>query len=417
MTSTLNCTIGYPYKSDSGEYWCEGGGGARSNTVNITVTGMLAVCRFRFYHNTSMRMLPPVPNAILLLLPVCNVVQLVLWFWRVLSCPWWRGKMWLWAARRRRLLPTCQLISIKMASVLGAVLQERWLSTEFPSLMKETTSATSLELETHQRAGCMWEVNVIKWKACLCPFFYCFIKSTLDMSCNLTDLHSIYAWKGNPELSIICLHKTVTNIFYGIVQMVLWSWTVLMFLWRRETPWLCAVETRILPPTSKQISTKMAASSGAALQESWPYTVFPSLMKDSTNAEYLELENHQGDSCLSKVRHIVSKQLILLHIQDKQQPSRQNYMLGFFLISANQRYVQIYMFHTDNLFPFILRIGLHLKCGVDGATFLIVVQHRCWLSSAPSIISNTADSRQVGESVQTHEKHQIPELTELYLKF
>ncbi|XP_036967356.1 high affinity immunoglobulin gamma Fc receptor IB-like [Acanthopagrus latus] len=38
MTSTLNCTIGYPYKSDSGEYWCEGGGGARSNTVNITVT-------------------------------------------------------------------------------------------------------------------------------------------------------------------------------------------------------------------------------------------------------------------------------------------------------------------------------------------------------------------------------------------
>lgn len=78
MTSTLNCTIGYPYKSDSGEYWCEGGGGERSNTVNITVTGMLAVCRFRFYHNTSMRMLPPVPNAILLLLPVCNVVQLVL---------------------------------------------------------------------------------------------------------------------------------------------------------------------------------------------------------------------------------------------------------------------------------------------------------------------------------------------------
>ncbi|XP_036967324.1 Fc receptor-like protein 5 isoform X2 [Acanthopagrus latus] len=35
---TVTCTIDYAYKSDSGEYWCEGGGGERSNTVNITVT-------------------------------------------------------------------------------------------------------------------------------------------------------------------------------------------------------------------------------------------------------------------------------------------------------------------------------------------------------------------------------------------
>ncbi|XP_073331650.1 high affinity immunoglobulin gamma Fc receptor I-like [Pagrus major] len=38
VTSTLTCTIGYVYKSESGEYWCEGGGGERSNTVHITVT-------------------------------------------------------------------------------------------------------------------------------------------------------------------------------------------------------------------------------------------------------------------------------------------------------------------------------------------------------------------------------------------
>ncbi|KAM8748192.1 cell adhesion molecule CEACAM20-like [Acanthopagrus schlegelii] len=35
---TVTCTIDYAYKSDSGEYWCEGGRGERSNTVNITVT-------------------------------------------------------------------------------------------------------------------------------------------------------------------------------------------------------------------------------------------------------------------------------------------------------------------------------------------------------------------------------------------
>ncbi|XP_018534951.1 uncharacterized protein LOC108885200 isoform X1 [Lates calcarifer] len=36
--STVTCTIDYAFKSDSGGYWCEGGGGRRSNSVNITVS-------------------------------------------------------------------------------------------------------------------------------------------------------------------------------------------------------------------------------------------------------------------------------------------------------------------------------------------------------------------------------------------
>ncbi|XP_067435907.1 low affinity immunoglobulin gamma Fc region receptor III-A-like isoform X2 [Thunnus thynnus] len=36
--SNMTCNIEYVLPSDSGEYWCEGGG-QRSNTVNITVTG------------------------------------------------------------------------------------------------------------------------------------------------------------------------------------------------------------------------------------------------------------------------------------------------------------------------------------------------------------------------------------------
>lgn len=47
VTSTVTCTIDYAFVSDSGEYWCEGGGGKKSNTVNITVTGMMIVCRFQ----------------------------------------------------------------------------------------------------------------------------------------------------------------------------------------------------------------------------------------------------------------------------------------------------------------------------------------------------------------------------------
>ena len=44
---TVTCTIDYAYKSDSGEYWCEGGGGERSNTAHITVTGMFIGCSFK----------------------------------------------------------------------------------------------------------------------------------------------------------------------------------------------------------------------------------------------------------------------------------------------------------------------------------------------------------------------------------
>ncbi|XP_070849823.1 low affinity immunoglobulin gamma Fc region receptor II-like [Chaetodon trifascialis] len=39
LTSTgLSCTQNSLYPEDSGEYWCEDGGGKRSNSINITVT-------------------------------------------------------------------------------------------------------------------------------------------------------------------------------------------------------------------------------------------------------------------------------------------------------------------------------------------------------------------------------------------
>ncbi|XP_035530993.1 low affinity immunoglobulin gamma Fc region receptor II-a-like [Morone saxatilis] len=37
-TSTVTCTLYNAFETDSGEYWCEAGGGERSNTVNIIVT-------------------------------------------------------------------------------------------------------------------------------------------------------------------------------------------------------------------------------------------------------------------------------------------------------------------------------------------------------------------------------------------
>lgn len=40
VTTKITCTIDYAFVPDSGGYWCEGGGGSRSNTVNIIVTGI-----------------------------------------------------------------------------------------------------------------------------------------------------------------------------------------------------------------------------------------------------------------------------------------------------------------------------------------------------------------------------------------
>lgn len=45
-TSQGPCTIENALQSDTGEYWCEMGGGKKSKTVNITVTGMQLVTLF-----------------------------------------------------------------------------------------------------------------------------------------------------------------------------------------------------------------------------------------------------------------------------------------------------------------------------------------------------------------------------------
>ena len=49
--SVLFCTIQRAYRADSGQYWCETKGGERSNSVEITVTGMFkAVKSTRLSH-------------------------------------------------------------------------------------------------------------------------------------------------------------------------------------------------------------------------------------------------------------------------------------------------------------------------------------------------------------------------------
>jgi len=42
-----SCAIKNAYLDDSGEYWCEGKGGKKSNSVNITVTGTFALAAFQ----------------------------------------------------------------------------------------------------------------------------------------------------------------------------------------------------------------------------------------------------------------------------------------------------------------------------------------------------------------------------------
>ncbi len=87
--------------------------------------------------------------------------QLGLWSWRVRSFLWWRETVWLWAAdeESQRQLTISQLISIKMAYSSGPAPQETWPSTQFPGLLKDSTSVTSVDLENHRRAGWLSEVR------------------------------------------------------------------------------------------------------------------------------------------------------------------------------------------------------------------------------------------------------------------
>ena len=59
---------------------------------------------------------------------------------------------------------TVHVISIKMDHSSALSLQDRWPSTVFPSLMKDSTSVTSLTLESHQRAGWRWQVRLLYHK-------------------------------------------------------------------------------------------------------------------------------------------------------------------------------------------------------------------------------------------------------------
>ena len=96
---------------------------------------------------------------------------------------------------------------------------------------------------------------------------------------------------------------------YWIFQMVLWSWRFLSFLWWKDTLWLCNVETSRLPPSFCLSSIERDSLSGAALQERWPSTVSPSLMRDSTSVPSLELESHQRAGWLSEVNNVIKAKL------------------------------------------------------------------------------------------------------------
>ena len=89
-------------------------------------------------------------------------VQLVLWSWRVLSTQWWRETMWPYTVEPGHLLPTSQLPSIKMTCSSGAARQETWRFNMSTSVMKDCTSAASLELEDQQWASSPSQVSEIR---------------------------------------------------------------------------------------------------------------------------------------------------------------------------------------------------------------------------------------------------------------
>lgn len=61
-------------------------------------------------------------------------------------------------------------------------------------------------------------------------------------------------------------------------------------------------ESKWLLPALLLPSIRMTSSLVPTLWETWPLAQSSSLTKDSTSAEYHELENHQKVGCLSKVR-------------------------------------------------------------------------------------------------------------------
>ena len=99
-----------------------------------------------------------------------------------------------------------------------------------------------------------------------------------------------------------CLSGLETRLphFCPYFQMEQWSCRVLSTLWWREMMSLSPVQQR--PPTSQQISIKMAPSSGLSLQVTWSSTVFPGLMKDSTSVTPSVMESPHPSGSLSQVR-------------------------------------------------------------------------------------------------------------------